>query len=378
MRLGVDGWRLHGPLTGVGRYVSNILRHWAPDVLAGRFEEVTLYTPAPLDRSVVELPETIRERVVRPHWRKLAWENLRLVMAARDDVLFCPSYSAPLAKRCRTVVTIFEATQKLHPELYPRRTRLLYSPLYGWSARHATLVVTSSEAAGKDIVGAYGVDRERLRVVHLAASEAFHVLEGDPRVEEARRRYVGADRQFFLYVGKLTGRRNIPMLMRAFAEFKRRTSRPHALVLIGLNTTGVPVAKLAGELGIVADVRHYDHIDDNDLNLLYNASESFVLPYTYEAAFSLTALEAQVTGTPLITVDAPGLRESTGSAALLIPEAEVSKIAGAMTRLAGDAALRRELVERGLENAARFSWERASHETLDVLAEASRMYEPRT
>ena len=56
MRLGVDGWRLHGPLTGVGRYVSNILRHWAPDVLAGRFEEVTLYTPAPLDRSVVELP----------------------------------------------------------------------------------------------------------------------------------------------------------------------------------------------------------------------------------------------------------------------------------------------------------------------------------
>ncbi len=60
--------------------------------------------------------------------------------------------------------------------------------------------------------------------------------------------------------------------------------KPHELlVLIGLNTTGVPVERVAGELGIVGDVRHYEHIGDDDLNLLYNASESFVLPYTYEA-----------------------------------------------------------------------------------------------
>ena len=180
-------------------------------------------------------------------------------------------------------------------------------------------MITPSVAAAQDIARAYGVDPERLRVVHLAASETFRVLEDDGPVEEARRRYVGAGRPFFLYVGKLTGRRNIPMLMRAFAQFKRETSQPHALVLIGLNTTGVPVDRLAGELGIVGDVSHYEHIGDDDLNLLYNASETFVLPYTYEAAFSLTALEAQATGTPLITVDAPGLREAAGSAALFMP-----------------------------------------------------------
>jgi glycosyltransferase involved in cell wall biosynthesis len=246
------------------------------------------------------------------------------------------------------------------------------SPVYGWSARHAELVVTSSEAAGRDVVSEYGVNPARLRVVHLAASEEFRVVGQDARVEEARARYLDAGRPFFLYVGKLTGRRNIPTLIRAFAEFKRQTGDAHGLVLIGLNTTGVPVGRLAEELGIVGDVRHYDHIDDTDLNLLYNAAESFVLPYTYEAAFSLTALEAQVTGTPLITVDAPGLHESTGSAALFIPAPGVSEISGAMARLARDEALRRELAERGLENAKRFSWERASHETLAVLAEAAR------
>lgn len=372
MKLGVEGWRLHGPLTGVGRYVSNIVRHWTPEALAGRFDEVTLYTPGPVDRSAVGLPETVRERVVPPHWRKLAWENLRLARVAHDDVLFCPSYSAPLAARCKTVVTIFEATQKLFPELYPWKTRLVNSPVYGWSARRAELVITSSQAAGRDVVSEYGVDPGRLRVVHLAASDEFGLVADEAALADARRRYAGEGRPYFLFVGKLTGRRNIPKLIGAFADFKRRTGLGHRLVLVGLNTTDVPVARLSGELGVAGDVRHHEHVGDEDLNLLYNAAEAFVLPYTYEAAFSLTALEAQVTGTPVITVDAPGLRESTGSAALFMPEAEVPEIAAAMERLAGDPALRRELVERGLRNAERFSWERTSHRTLDVLAEAAR------
>ena len=95
LTLGIDGWRLHGQLTGVGRYISNVLRHWTKEAVADRFGRVTLYTPAPIDRTVIDLPGAIEESVLGPHWRQLLWQNVRLAGAAGDDILFCPSYARP-------------------------------------------------------------------------------------------------------------------------------------------------------------------------------------------------------------------------------------------------------------------------------------------
>ncbi len=371
MRLGVNGWRLHGPLTGVGRYLSNVMRYWDEEAVAGRFDRVTLYTPAPVDREAFRLPATIHERVLNPHWRMLVWENLRLGPTVSDGVLFCPSYSRPLVARGRTVVTTFEATQKLHPEFYPRRARVLYTPLYGWSAGHASLVVTATETAKRDIVRAYGVSEDRIRVVPLAPAELFRPLAAGAARETASR-YLGSDAPYFLFVGKLTARRNVPMLMEAFAELKRHRSLPHKLLVVGLNTTGLDVDVLGARLGIESDFRYVDYVPDEDLNLLYNGAEAFVMPYSYEA-LSLTALEAQAAGTPVITVDAPGLREQTGGRALLVSKADVRELVAALTRLAKDPALRARLVAEGLEHAAGFTWERCSLETLAVLGEVARL-----
>lgn len=120
MRLGVNGWRLRGRLTGVGRYLFNVVRHWTADAVEGRFDEVNFYTSKPMNRQETPLPVTIRERVIGPDWRMLVWENLRLGPVATDDVLFCPSFSIPLRRRGRTVVTTHEATLALYPEMYPR------------------------------------------------------------------------------------------------------------------------------------------------------------------------------------------------------------------------------------------------------------------
>ena len=66
MRLGINGWRLCGPRTGVARYLLNVIRHWTPDA-TGVFREITIYTPRPLDRRHAPLPSNIRERVVGPN-----------------------------------------------------------------------------------------------------------------------------------------------------------------------------------------------------------------------------------------------------------------------------------------------------------------------
>jgi glycosyltransferase involved in cell wall biosynthesis len=265
-----------------------------------------------------------------------------------------------------------DAVSVLHPELFPLSVRLLYNPLYGWSARNATLVITDSEAARQDIALCWRVPLSRIRVVYLAPAEIFGPEPASSRLEDIRKRYTGSA-PYFLFVGKLSGRRNIPRLLEGFAEFKRRTSRPHKLLLIGLNIRGLDVTGLVAKLGLSGEVIHSLYVPDADLNLIYNAAKVFVSPSTYETV-SLPVLEAQATGTPVICIDTAGMREITGGAALFIPKLEGPEIAHAMSRLTEDESLRRNLSQQGLLNAKRFSWQRCSRETLAILAEAAHMH----
>lgn len=373
MKLGINGWRIHGQRTGVGRYLLNVVKNWTPEIVAGRFDEVDFYTPEPIDRSEIPLPENLRERVLSSNRPMIVWENFRLAPVADDDVVFHPSFSRPLIARGKTVVVTHDAVQQIYPELFPKSVRLFYNRLYGWSARHATLVITDSEAARQDIARVWRVPLSRIRVVYLAPDEVFKPLPpDDERVLEARQRITGSSEPFFLFVGKMSGRRNIPLFLEAFAEFKRHTKLPHRLLLVGLNIHDLNISKMLGELGIAQSVLPSGYISDEDLNLIYNAAEALISPSIYETV-CLPVMEAQATGTPVVCIDTAGMREVTGGAAFLIPKFEATIMSGALERLAGDANLRRELSEDGLANAQRFSWGKCSTETLSVLEEAAQM-----
>ncbi len=354
----------------MARYIWNVVRHWTADLVSDRFGKITVYGPRPLNRREFVLPEGLEERVLLSQLPMLVWENLRLGPGSTDDVMFCPSYTRPLFTRSRTVVVTHDAVSKLYPHLFPLRVRLFLNPLYGWSARNATLVITDSEAARQDIARCWKVPLSRIRVVYLAPADVFFPQPQHPHLEEIHRRHLGSSAPFFLFVGKLSGRRNIPRLLEGFAEFKRTTSHAHKLLLVGLNIHGLNLPALIAELGLSNDVIHTAYVSDEDLNLIYNAADAFVSPSTYETV-SLPVLEAQATGTPVICIDTAGMREITGGAALFIPQLEAPEIAEAMARLAGDKDLRRNLSEQGLSNVKQFSWQRCSTETLAVLAEAA-------
>jgi glycosyltransferase involved in cell wall biosynthesis len=375
MKLGINGWRIHGNRTGVGRYLYNVVRHWDQELASGFFEEINLYTPRPINQTDVTLPENVQERLLRPEARMLVWENLCFGPAARDDVLFCPSYSRPLVTRGRVVVTIFEATLKLHPEYFPRAhwytVPSFYLKLYEWSGRHATRVLTCNETGRQDLTKAYGIPPEKIRVVPLAPLEDFRPIRDDARLSLIRKKYLGTDGPFFLSVGKLTPRRNVPLLMEAFSAFKRDTSFPHRLLVVGKNTVRLDVAAHARLLGLGEDFVHCDYVSDEDLALLYNSAQALVAPYGHETV-SLPTLEAQATGLPVITVDTPGLREMTGGNAILMPSAEVAPIKDSLAQIATDETLRRKLSEKGLAFAGQFTWKRTSRETLAILEEAAR------
>ena len=367
--LGVSGWRLHGQRTGVGRYLLNLVEHWTPGVVSGRFAQIRLYTPHPLDRGEINLPEHVQEVVRNSRLPMIPWDNLRIGPSARETVMLYPSYSRPAISRGATVVVVHDATMRLHPELFTKRDQRIYDPLYGWSARAATLVIMTTEAAGQDIARVWNVHPSRIRVTHLASAPCFTPLPDSVDRRALRQRLTGADSPFFFFAGKISGRRNVPLMLEALSELRRQFDVPHRLVLVGPGAAMREIRAMADTLGIGPHVVTLTFVSDVELNQLYNCAEALVMPSAYETV-SFPIMEAQAAGTPVICIDTPGAREMTGGEAILMPALDVRQLVAAMAMLAADPGARAKFSRRGLANARRFSWDRCATETLDICTEA--------
>jgi glycosyltransferase involved in cell wall biosynthesis len=111
-------------------------------------------------------------------------------------------------------------------------------------------------------------------------------------------------------------------------------------------------------------------VTDGQLRSLYESASAFAFPSRYEG-FGLPPLEAMGFGTPVVAADASSLPEVVGDAALLFPAGDPAALAAALAELLGSPALAADLVERGRERAALFTWERTAAATVEVYREAA-------
>lgn len=364
MKIGLNARRLAGQRLGVGRYIEYLLKHWAT-MLDG--DEVVLYLREPL-RGDEEFAGRYASRVLGPRLTGMTWEAVNLPRVARDvDVLFCPSYSRPPLFGKPTVVAI-HSTNEVQAGTHSWSYRFTYSPLYRRSAHAADRVIVPSQSTLEDIQALYGIPEERLVVVPQGVDDDFGRVTDEEELAATRRRWLGSDTPFVLFVGKLSQRRNIPTLMRAFARARREADLPHTLLLLGPNHLGHPIAELASELDIEASFVQTDGVVERheELAAVYSAADLYVNASAYEG-FSMTLVEALACGAPVVTVDRSALTEIAGDAAVLVDEPTVEELSDAIVRVLGDGDLRADLSTRGIARAGRYRWENTARDTLSVL-----------
>ena len=107
------------------------------------------------------------------------------------------------------------------------------------------------------------------------------------------------------------------------------------------------------------------YVPDADLPAIYTGAQALVLPSLYEG-FGLPILEAMGCGTPVVCSRTSSLPEVAGDAGILIDPGDSDDLAAGIARVIQDSVLRQELMQRGLSQAARFSWQRTAQETLAV------------
>lgn len=363
--LAIDAERLTGPRTGVARYLSALLANWTNVEVP--FERMTLYSPSRIPGDALPASHGFLLRAPERRVPKPVWAHWTLARAARHaDVLFCPSYVVPFAYRGRAVVTIHDTIHEVMPETFSRRSLLTRRPLYRLSARRAALVLTDSQSSKADIERAYRLPGNRIEAIPLGVDSVFRdVAEDDQR--RVRERYDLAETPFVLFVGKFSRRRNLPTLVRAFAQLLRTNGTEAVLVLAGADHLHLGLQDLADQLRIGERVRILGYVPDEDLPGLYAGAALLAYPSDYEG-FGLPILEAMAAGTAVLTLDNSSLREVTGGEALLVDTATVQSLADGMARLLDDDSLRRELELRGAARSQCFSWAATAVQTMAALA----------
>jgi glycosyltransferase involved in cell wall biosynthesis len=246
---------------------------------------------------------------------------------------------------------------------------LAMRPFVPLAARRAAAIIAVSQATKADIVRILGVEESKVHVVYEAPSPHFRRVESEEERQRVRHSY-GLPRRLMLYVGTLEPRKNLVRLLEAYACLRARYNIDQPLVFVGRRGWKDDAAFAAVErLGLNSAVRFLGYVPARDLVTLYNLAELVAFPSLYEG-FGLPVLEAMACGTPVVTSAKGSLCEVAGTAAEFVDPYDVESIAAGLWRVLRDPARQEELCARGLEQAARFSWEQAAHQTRQIYAQA--------
>jgi glycosyltransferase involved in cell wall biosynthesis len=273
----------------------------------------------------------------------------------RADVVHGTNFVVPPTRRAGAVVSVHDLTPVHHPELCNPAT-LAYPELIRKALRRGAWVHTDSSFVAGEVIDAFGVDPDRVRVVQpgvpplpAIAPETVRTLV-DPFLPPGVARYI-------LAIGTAEPRKDLPGLVRAFGRLAESRG-DLALVLAGPPGWGEEALTLAVEqVRAKARVVRTGWLEPSTLAALLTEAAVLAFPSVYEG-FGFPPLMAMAAGVPVVATRAGSLPEVLGEGASMVDVGDSEALADALGRVLDDPLLRVHLEAAGAVQAASFSWER--------------------
>jgi glycosyltransferase involved in cell wall biosynthesis len=367
LRIGIDIRPFYEPLTGIGWYLHHLLHEMATH------DDVELYLFG--DARVTDFGPKLHADL--PANARLCWFDLRgqgiisgrsraLTAAAYVtwmklidvDVMFGANYFLPRllgAIARRRVVTIHDLTFKRFPELLQKETLVNLEHHMQRELAHSDAVICVSESTRQDLLHFYDIDPSRAVTV-LSGLSVPNPDNRQPTTDNLPNNYI-------LFVSTIEPRKNLDVLLDAYARLRARGAYDGALVIVG--RVGWKAESIVSRLR-APGVHHLDYVAPPQLAAIYRNAELFVFPSIYEG-FGFPLLEAMAYGVPSIAARSSSLPEIGGDAALYFDPRDARALETEIERVLTDAALRSRLADAGIARAGQFRWDVAAEKTLDVL-----------
>jgi glycosyltransferase involved in cell wall biosynthesis len=372
-RVGVDGYPVSGPRTGVGRYTGELLAAAAGSGDGEiRFTTVLFHRP----NGSSDLGDLLQAGVLlrRPPRAvcKLFHVATRLrlpvpfeLVAPNQDIMLFPNYRRYRTVGKPTMTVVYDLgyltlPDSVHPGFIRRLRRIAPQAI-----RRSEVIGVVSETLAGEVKAAYPEASGRVAVITPGVSAAL------PRSAapdwRSRLGALGLRPGYVLHVGTLEPRKNLVKLVEAHGRLPDRLGRRHPLVLVGpRGWSDGPILEAVEQAA--HRVRHLPFVEDADLRVLYQGAALLTFPTRYEG-FGLPVLEAMALGVPVACSDIPVLHEVGQEAVAYFDHGDPDSIAGVVAGLLDDPDLRRRHRELGWQRASAYSWEASGRKLVDVLLE---------
>ncbi len=378
MRIGIDA-RFYG-LAGPGRYVKNLIKYleridngneYIIFLNRGNFNE---YSPA------------------NPHFKKILadypWYGLReqlflplKIWHAGVDLMHFPQFNIPVFWPGCFVVTIHDmimhefSTERettRHRIIY-RLKRIFYLLTFSLACRRSIKIIVPSLATKNDLVQKLNISGEKITVTYEGVDELFTFPPVGERAfaEKILNKY-GIRKPFLLYVGSMYPHKNLDRLVQAFKILQTKFHYPGQLVLAGKESFfSMKLRKRVRELFLKesilfpAEKTPNGYLPDAEIKTLFAEAEVYVFPSLKEG-FGLPPLEAMSFGLPVAAANTSCLQEIYGPAASYFNPLDIFEMAHKIDELIRNPDLKKELIEKGYQQAKKYSWEEMARQTLNV------------
>ena len=268
------------------------------------------------------------------------------------DVFHGTDFAVPYLPLRPSVLTLHDLSPWLNPSWHHAAGRVRRRTPILIKLGIATMLITPTEAVRTQAIEHFNIAPTRIVAVHSAAASNMRPVDTP-----------AAPVPYFLYVGAIEPRKNVPTLIAAWQHVR---SRGHEVDLVLVGKRRVDALPLPVHTGL----RVLGEVDDQHLPALYSACVACVYPTEYEG-FGLPVVEAMQCGAPVITSHDPAVTEVSGGAAI---HTDAGHLAEAMESLFTNESERGKRRELSLRRAGAFSWDKTAAATRAVYVEAIRRF----
>jgi glycosyltransferase involved in cell wall biosynthesis len=284
------------------------------------------------------------------------WEQIDLpkyLSTRKNPLLINLANSAPMCYKNK-IATLHDITLIRYPQSFSIKYRIWYNLLIHLILRKSLAVVTVSEFSKKEISSYFKHLPKDIYVIYNAVNEQF-------KVNKIENNNISP---YLLAVSSQNYHKNFARLISAFLNLHKSKKIKENLLAVGKAS---PVfAKQSYNDDHSTSIHFTGRIKDEDLIKLYQNAEVFIFPSLYEG-FGIPALEAQACGCPVIASNVAAIPEILKDSVVYFDPTNIFEIQNVIETVVHNPTLKTSLINKGLSNVSRFSWDESARKLYTVI-----------
>ncbi|EQA60565.1 glycosyltransferase family 4 protein [Leptospira alexanderi] len=285
-------------------------------------------------------------------------------LMGRMDLLDIPHFNVPLRYLRKSIVTIHDIIPFRMKEFHSSFLKRIYMQVvFRLLRRFSKKIVSVSEYTAKDLESVFGFFKEEIKVIHNGIDQSVFYPATATEKEKFLKKYKLKE-GYLLSVGIGKGHKNLNFVLDALKPLWDSKILKTKWVLGGVSGK-IPDYLQSDIMGYEDQILPMERLSLNELRCLYSCAGLFIFPSKYEG-FGFPPLEAQACGRPVISSNTTVMPEILRDSVYYFSPNKPEELQSLLRDFSKNRNTIKKLIIKGKKNSARFSWEKAALEILEV------------